>query len=117
MFRFINFKPFASVLFALPMLIAACNPSPFGILDVIGIVIWFIALAGETTPTGSSTHFEMIRRTRGKSATRFVAIFETPELFLRVDTLVVLRIPGDQLPNRLVRDYRSAARCYFLSCA
>jgi len=48
MFRFYQFQAFASVLFALPMLIAAWNPTPFGMLDVIGIAIWFLALAGET---------------------------------------------------------------------
>ncbi len=47
MFRFYQFQAFVAVLFALPMLIAAWNPTPFGILDVIGIAIWFLALAGE----------------------------------------------------------------------
>ena len=40
MFRFFQLQAFASVLFALPMLIAAWNESPLGWLDFFGVALW-----------------------------------------------------------------------------
>ncbi|MEM8679951.1 MAG: DUF1295 domain-containing protein [Planctomycetota bacterium] len=48
MFRFYQFQALASVLFALPMLIAARNPSAWGFFDLLGVVIWTIAIGGES---------------------------------------------------------------------
>lgn len=48
MFRFYQFQAFASVLFAIPMLLAAHNPAEIGVLDFVGIAIWFIAIGGES---------------------------------------------------------------------
>ncbi len=47
MIRFYQFQAFAAILFAIPMLIAARNPSGIGILDFAGIAIWVIAIGGE----------------------------------------------------------------------
>lgn len=48
MFRFYQFQAMASLLFALPMLIAAQNPSPLSLLDWLAVAIWLIAIAGES---------------------------------------------------------------------
>ena len=48
MFRFYQFQAAASVLFALPMLIAAWNDQPIGWLDFSAIALWMIAIGGET---------------------------------------------------------------------
>jgi steroid 5-alpha reductase family enzyme len=48
MFQFYQFQALASVLFALPMLIAAFNPNPIGPLDVMAILLWIAAIGGES---------------------------------------------------------------------
>ena len=47
MFRFFMFQAVASVMFALPMLLAALNPNPIGLTDYLGVTIWVIAICGE----------------------------------------------------------------------
>ena len=48
MFLFYQFQAFGSLLFSLPMLIAAHNPAPISILDYLGIGLWLLAIGGET---------------------------------------------------------------------
>ncbi len=47
LFWFYQFQAIGSLLFALPMLIAARGTSPLGLFDVLGIGIWLIAIVGE----------------------------------------------------------------------
>ena len=49
MFRFYQFQALASVLFALPMLVAAQATAPLGVCDWIGLALWIVAMLGETT--------------------------------------------------------------------
>ena len=48
MLGFFQIQAFWAVLFALPMLGAAHNPSAFGLLDYMGVAVWFLALSGES---------------------------------------------------------------------
>ena len=48
MFGFFQIQAFWAVLFALPVLAAASNPSAFGILDLCGIAVWVLAIGGES---------------------------------------------------------------------
>ena len=48
MFRFYQYQAAASVLFAIPMLIAARNQTPFNALDVIGVCVFIFAIVGES---------------------------------------------------------------------
>lgn len=66
MFRFYQFQALAAVLFALPMLIAACNNSPIGIIDYIGIAIWLFALAGESVADMQLNQFRYNPQNNGK---------------------------------------------------
>jgi steroid 5-alpha reductase family enzyme len=48
LFFFFQIQAFWSVLFALPMMLAAWNPRPaWGVLDALGILIWMVSVAGE----------------------------------------------------------------------
>jgi steroid 5-alpha reductase family enzyme len=47
LFVFFQLQAVAAVLFALPMLAAAGNPAPWGILDMAGVGLWLIGLGGE----------------------------------------------------------------------
>ena len=66
MFRFYQFQAFASVLFALPMLIALQNGSPLGVLDILAAVIWLIAIGGETIADGQLARFRNAPTNKGK---------------------------------------------------
>jgi steroid 5-alpha reductase family enzyme len=66
MFRFYQFQAFAAILFAIPMLIAARNPSALGILDFIGIVIFLIAIGGEALADRQLDHFRQNPANKGK---------------------------------------------------
>lgn len=66
MFRFYQFQAFAAVLFALPMLIAAYNGSPLGILDYIGVAIWVFALVGESIADMQLNRFRYNPQNKGK---------------------------------------------------
>lgn len=48
MFRFYQLQAFGSVFFALPMLVACRNDSPFSVNDFIGVMIWILAIVGDT---------------------------------------------------------------------
>lgn len=47
LFWFFQFQAIGSLLFALPMLIAARGTSPLGVFDILGVCIWLIAIIGE----------------------------------------------------------------------
>lgn len=47
LFWFYQFQAIGSLLFALPMLIAARGTSPLGLFDILGVSIWFLAMIGE----------------------------------------------------------------------
>ncbi len=47
LFWFFQFQAIGSLLFALPMLIAARGTSPLGLFDILGICIWIVAMTGE----------------------------------------------------------------------
>ena len=66
MFQFYQFQAFASVLFALPMLIAAFNPEPFGALDVAAILVWVIAIGGESLADFQLDQFRNNPANKGK---------------------------------------------------
>ncbi|MBE7559527.1 DUF1295 domain-containing protein [bacterium] len=55
-----------SVLFALPLLLAARNPSPLGMLDLLAVVIWIVALAGESLADFQLARFRRDPANRGK---------------------------------------------------
>ena len=57
MYRFYQFQALASVLFALPMLVAALNPNPLNVLDFVAIAIWIVAIAGESIADRQLDHF------------------------------------------------------------
>ena len=47
LFWFYQLQAVGSLLFALPMLLAARSMAPLGFLDYLGIVVWFAAISGE----------------------------------------------------------------------
>ena len=44
---FFTFQSFLVILFSIPFLPIFYNPNPLGIIDLIGIILWFIAFTGE----------------------------------------------------------------------
>ena len=66
MFRFYQFQAFGAVLFALPMLLAARSAAPLGWLDAIGVMIWVIALVGETIADRQLSTFKANPANRGQ---------------------------------------------------
>ena len=44
---FFTFQSFLVILFSIPFLPVFYNPNPFGIIDLIGIILWLIAFIGE----------------------------------------------------------------------
>jgi steroid 5-alpha reductase family enzyme len=66
LFLFYQFQAFGSVLFALPMLIAAHNPEPFGLIDVLAILVWCIAIGGESIADRQLHRFRTDSDNRGK---------------------------------------------------
>ena len=66
MFRFYQFQALGSVLFALPMLIAAQSSSALSLLDFAGALIWFVAIVGETIADRQLARFRAASANRGK---------------------------------------------------
>ncbi len=66
MFRFFQLQAFASVLFALPMLIAAWNESPLGWLDFFGVALWIFAISGEAIADSQLHRFRLDPHNKGK---------------------------------------------------
>ena len=54
------------VLFALPMLLAARNPGPFGLADRLAIAVWILSIAGETIADRQLAAFRRDPSNRGK---------------------------------------------------
>ena len=66
MFRFYQLQALGSLLFAAPVLLASLNPEPLGVLDILGGVIWFIALTGETIADRQLDRFRKNPDNRGQ---------------------------------------------------
>lgn len=66
MLRFYQFQAIASVLFALPMLIAAFNPSPLGWIDYVGASLFILALTGESVADIQLERFRNEPSNKGK---------------------------------------------------
>lgn len=66
LFRFYQFQAVGSVLFALPMLIAAQASSPLGVLDFLGIFVWIVAFIGEFVADRQLSRFRGNPNNQGK---------------------------------------------------
>lgn len=67
LFGFFQLQAFWSVLFALPILLAATNPQPFpSPTDVAGILLWGFAVAGEAISDWQLQRFRMDPANRGQ---------------------------------------------------
>lgn len=66
LFRFYQLQAFGGLLFALPMLIASMNPEPLGMLDGIGVLVWIIAIVGETIADRQLKAFRLDPANQGK---------------------------------------------------
>lgn len=66
LFGFFQLQAFWSVLFATPMFIAANNSEPLGSLDLAGIAIWMIAVAGESVADRQLARFRSQPENRGR---------------------------------------------------
>jgi steroid 5-alpha reductase family enzyme len=66
LFVFFQVQALWAVLFALPMLAAAANPAPVGAWDVVGVVIWTLALAGESIADRQLAAFKADPANRGR---------------------------------------------------
>lgn len=65
LFSFYQLQAFGGLLFALPMLIAARNPEPLGWLDYSGIVIWVVAIVGESLADAQLKRFKTDPNNKG----------------------------------------------------
>lgn len=66
LFVFYQFQALGSLLFALPMLIAAQGTAPLGPFDYLGILIWFIAISGELIADRQLSRFRSHSESRGQ---------------------------------------------------
>lgn len=66
LFWFFQLQAIGSLLFALPMLIAARGKSPVGIYDYLGVSIWFVALLGELVADWQLDRFRANPENRGR---------------------------------------------------
>jgi steroid 5-alpha reductase family enzyme len=67
MLWFFMFQAVAASLFSLPMLMAANNPSPFGILDYAALVVAVIAVTGESVADHQLQRFREGPGNRGRT--------------------------------------------------
>lgn len=65
LFEFYQYQAFGAVLFSLPMLMAASNPSPLGFVDALGIAIWLLAAGGESLADRQLSAFRKQAQNRG----------------------------------------------------
>lgn len=65
MFAFFQIQAFWSVLFAVPVLVAAGNTQPLAWMDALGLVIWIIAVHGERTADRQLAAFRADPANRG----------------------------------------------------
>ena len=66
MFWFFQFQAIACVLFALPMLVAAQVAEPPDVWCLLGVVVWFVAMQGETIADGQLARFRPDPSNRGQ---------------------------------------------------
>ncbi len=67
MFVFFQIQATWSMIFALPMLVAATNPAAFpGVLDLAGVVMWVVAVVGESIADRQLARFRLESANRGK---------------------------------------------------
>ena len=67
LFWFFQVQAFWAMLFAAPMLVAALNPTPeLGVLDLAGIVIWCVAVLGESIADAQLARFRARPESRGQ---------------------------------------------------
>ena len=63
---FFTFQSFLVILFSIPFLPIFYNPNPFGIIDLIGIILWFIAFIGEATADKQLRDFKKLPENKFK---------------------------------------------------
>jgi steroid 5-alpha reductase family enzyme len=66
MFGFFQVQALWAMMFALPMLAAARNGAPLGWLDALGVLIWLVALAGESIADRQLARFRANPANRGR---------------------------------------------------
>lgn len=66
MFRFYQIQGIAAFLFSIPILFAASSVRDFGVLDVIGLVIWMIAMFGEAIADSQLYRFKLNPENKGE---------------------------------------------------
>lgn len=66
MFGFFQIQAAWSVLFALPMLAAASNPSPLDWTVVVGVLVWLVAVVGESVADLQLARFKERPENKGK---------------------------------------------------
>ncbi|MFM9874542.1 MAG: DUF1295 domain-containing protein [Fimbriimonadaceae bacterium] len=66
MFGFFQIQAFWAVLFALPMLAASSSPRPLGLIDGGALLIWVIAIAGESIADAQLAAFKHDPANQGK---------------------------------------------------
>lgn len=66
MFRFYQFQALGSFLFSIPVFLAANNESALGWLDLIGVVVFLIAVIGETMADSQLARFKKDPDNHGK---------------------------------------------------
>lgn len=66
LFLFYQVQAAGSVLFAIPMLIAAGSSSAFGVIDFLGVAIWCVAILGESVADWQLHRFRSSSKNSGK---------------------------------------------------
>jgi steroid 5-alpha reductase family enzyme len=63
---FYQCQAFSTPIFALPLLLAGESPAPLHVLDLIGVVLWLVAIAGEWQADQQLARFRAEPSNRGK---------------------------------------------------
>jgi len=66
LFWFFQIQALWAVLFAAPILAAATNPSPWGLFDVLGILLWLLSMTGEAVADAQLAAFKAEPNNRGR---------------------------------------------------
>lgn len=97
MFIFLQQQAFVSVALALPMFVAAHNPAPVRVWDVLAIVIMLVAVLGEGLSDWQLTRFKSDPANKHRvQRPRPVELVAPPELFLRDARLARLSVACDR---------------------
>jgi len=67
LFLFFQVQATWDVLFSLPFAAAAWNRAPLGVLDAVGVVVWLVAVLGETTADRQLAAFRADDANRGRT--------------------------------------------------